>query len=164
MNRVVKCCVDDRRRCWRSPRLRLGSGSQLSLLSSNGKTAVIAGDAAGLKALYSTDPPAQVSVETVAKAGAEADTSFWLGLKARSMKTEIVRNEMRHGHISYIFRAEVQPADGPAIIITDDQSWQQQGDQWRMVAVERTDAPHLKQPSDMKKNIYPRRRRRTRRD
>jgi thioredoxin 1 len=118
------------------------------------KAAVLAGDATALKALYSTNPPAEVSVKMV-KGDAEADTSFWLGLKARSIKTEVVRNEMRHGHLSYIFRAEVQPADGPAINITDDQSWLQQGDQWRLVSVERTDAPHLKQPSDMKKNIYP---------
>jgi len=118
------------------------------------KAAVLAGDETALKALYSTDPPAEVSVKLV-KGRADADISFWLGLKARSMKTEVVRNEMRHGHISYIFRAEVQPAIGPAISITDDQSWQQQGDQWRLVSVERTDAPQLKQPSDMKKNLYP---------
>lgn len=118
------------------------------------KSAVLAGDAAGLKALYSTNPPAEVSVK-MAKAGADTDIGFWLGLKAKSLKTEVVRNEMRHGHLSYIFRAEVQPADGPAISITDDQSWQQEGDSWRLVSVERTDAPHLKQPSDMKKNIYP---------
>ena len=89
------------------------------------------------------------------KGHADADISFWLGLKARSMRTEVVRNEMRHGHLSYIFRAEVQPASGPAISITDDQSWQQQGDRWRLVSVERTDAPQLRQPSDMKKDIYP---------
>jgi len=118
------------------------------------KAAVLAGDATALKALYSTDPPAEVSVKLV-KGRADADVSFWLGLKARSMKTEVVRNEMRHGHISYIFRAEVQPANGPAISITDDQSWQQQGNQWRLTSVERTDAPQLKQPSDMKKNLYP---------
>jgi thioredoxin 1 len=118
------------------------------------KAAVLAGDATALTALYSTDPPAEVMVR-MAKGGSDTDTSFWLGLKARSLKTEVVRNEMRHGHLSYIFRAEVQPADGPAISITDDQSWQQQGDQWRLTSVERTDAPHLKQPSDMKKNIYP---------
>jgi len=118
------------------------------------KAAVLAGDASALKELYSIDPVAQVSVGVV-KSTAEADASFWLGLKARSMKTEAIRNEIRHGHISYIFRAEVQPADGPAISITDDQSWQQQGDHWRIISVERTDAPHLKQPSDMKKNIYP---------
>lgn len=118
------------------------------------KAAVLAGDAAALNALYSTNPAAQVAVG-VAKTTVDADTNFWLGLKPRSMKTEVVRNEMRHGHISYIFRAEVQPATGPAISITDDQSWQQQGDQWRLVSVERTDSPHLKQPSDMKKNLYP---------
>jgi thioredoxin 1 len=118
------------------------------------KTAVLAGDATALNALYSTNPPAEVSVR-MTKGGADTDTSFWLGLKARSLKTEVVRNEMRHGHLSYIFRAEVQPASGPAISITDDQSWQQQGDRWRLISVERTDAPHLKQPSDMKKNIYP---------
>ena len=118
------------------------------------KAAVLAGDAATLNALYSTNPPAQVAVG-VSKTTVDADTNFWLGLKPRSMKTEVVRNEMRHGHISYIFRAEVQPATGPAISITDDQSWQQQGDQWRLISVERTDSPHLKQPSDMKKNLYP---------
>ena len=118
------------------------------------KAAVLAGDAATLKELYSTDPAAHVSVG-ILKSNADADAAFWLGLKARSLKTEGGRNEVRHGHISYIFRAEVQPADGPAISITDDQSWQQQGDHWRIISVERTDAPHLKQPSDMKKNIYP---------
>lgn len=118
------------------------------------KAAVLGGDSSALKDLYSIDPAAQVSVGVV-KSTADADASFWLGLKVRSMKTEAVRNEIRHGHISYIFRAEVQPADGPAISITDDQSWQQQGDHWRIISVERTDAPRLKQPSDMRKNIYP---------
>ncbi len=118
------------------------------------KAAVLAGDGSALTALYSTDPPAQVSVK-LEKADAASDINFWLGLRARSIKSEVVRNEMRHGHISYIFRAEVQPANGPAISITDDQSWQQQGDKWRLIAVERTDAPQLKQPSNMKKNIYP---------
>ncbi len=120
------------------------------------KTAVLAGDAAALRAMYSTDPPAEVSVKLV-KGGADSDINFWLGLKARSMKTEVVRNEIRHGNISYIFRAVVQSGlpNGKTIDVTDDQSWQQQGSQWRLVSVERTDSPHLKQPSDMKKNIYP---------
>jgi thioredoxin 1 len=118
------------------------------------KAAILVGDLSALKALYSIDPPARVSVG-IAESNAEADANFWLGLKARSMKVEVVRNEPRHGHISYIFQAEVQPADGSAISITDDQSWQQQGGQWRLIAVERTDAPHLQQPSDMKRDIYP---------
>jgi ketosteroid isomerase-like protein len=120
------------------------------------KAAILAGDVAALKAMYSTDPPAEVSVKLV-KGGADSDINFWLGLKARSMKTEVVRNEMRHGYISYIFRAEVQSGlpNGQTINVTEDQAWQQQGDQWRLVGVERTDSPQLKQPSNMKKNIYP---------
>jgi thioredoxin-related protein len=120
------------------------------------KSAVLAGDAVALKALYSTNPPAEVSVKLV-KGGADADINFWLGLKVRSMKTEVVRNEMRHGHFSYIFRAEVQSGlpNGQTINVTEDQSWEQQSNQWRLVGVERTDSPQLKQPSNMKKNIYP---------
>ena len=120
------------------------------------KAAVLAGDAAALKAMYSQNPPAQVSVG-VTKSDVDSDVNFWLSLKPRSIKSEVVRNEMRHGNISYIFRAEVQSGlpNGQNVNITDDQSWQQQGDQWRLVSVERTDSPHLRQPSDMKKNLYP---------
>jgi thioredoxin 1 len=118
------------------------------------KNAVLAGDAPALKALYSADPRARVFVGTV-KSDADADANFWLSLKARSIDVHVIRNEPRHGHISYIFRAEVQTANGVATTITDDQSWLQQGDQWRLISVERTDTPQLKQPSDMKKNIYP---------
>jgi thioredoxin-related protein len=117
--------------------------------------AVLTGDAAALKALYSTDPPAQVSVKTV-RYDAESDINFWLALKPRSMKVDVIRNEPRHGHISFIFQAEVVsgPPNSQTLRITDDQSWKQQGDQWRLIAVERTDAPKLRQPANMKKNIY----------
>jgi thioredoxin 1 len=118
------------------------------------RTAVLAGDAVGLKSFYSTDPAAKVRINAVMR-DADADVSFWLGLKPSSIKAEVVRNEPRHGHVSYIFRAEIQPSSGPAIRLTDDQSWQPQGSRWRLISVERTDAPHLKQPSDMKTNIYP---------
>src|SRR5438270_12233278 len=118
------------------------------------KAAVLAGDAATLRSLYSTNPPAQIQVN-MTKSGADTDINFWLVLRPLSMKTEVVRNELRHGRISYIFRAEVASGlpNGPTMNITDDQSWIQQGDQWRLVSVERTDSPRLKQPSDMKKNL-----------
>jgi Thioredoxin-like len=120
------------------------------------RSAIIAGDATGLKALYSADPVAQVQANGVA-AGADADLSFWLGLKARSMKLEIVRMKERPGAEGIIFKAEVQTglSDGRTVSVIDAQGWQKQGEQWRLVGAERTDAPHLKQPSDMNKNIYP---------
>jgi thioredoxin 1 len=120
------------------------------------KAAVLGANANALKALYSTDPAAQIFIGTT-RSTVDADINFWLALRPRSMRTEVVRNEPRHGHISYIFRAEIVSGlpNGQTITVTNDQSWQQQGDQWRLISVERTDAPHLKQPSDMKKNLYP---------
>src|ERR1700757_890028 len=118
------------------------------------KAAVLAGDAATLKSFYQTEPPADVRINAV-KADAVADINFWLALKPRSMKVDVVRNEPRHGHISFIFRAQVGLTDGRSILLTDDQSWQQRANQWRLISVERTDAPRLPQPATMKKDLYP---------
>jgi ketosteroid isomerase-like protein len=118
------------------------------------KAAVLAADPAALKSFYSTDPAAQIRIETVMH-DAGADTSFWLVLKPKSMRTEFVRLIVRPAIASVIFRAEITGADGKKIGLTDDQVWKKQGDQWRLVASERTDAPQLPQPADMKKNLYP---------
>ena len=120
------------------------------------KTAVLAGDTVALKSMYSTDPPVQVRINTVTR-DADADIQFWLAQKPRSMSVEVVRNELRHGHISFIFRSEVVSGAPGAqtVALTDDQSWQQIGGQWQLISVERTDSPRLKQPSNMKKDLYP---------
>jgi len=120
------------------------------------RNAILAGDAAALKAFYSSDPVAQIETGG-AVANAEADINFWLALKARSMKIEIVRMKEKPGAESIIFKAEVRTglSNGQAVNVTDAQGWQKQGDQWRIVGAERTDAPHLAQPADMKKNLYP---------
>jgi len=120
------------------------------------RRAILAGDAASLKALYSTDPAAQVQANGV-ESGADADINFWLGLKARDMKLEIVRLKEGSGTEGVIFKVEAQTGspNGQSMSVINAQGWKKQGDQWRLVGVERTDAPHLKQPSDMKKNIYP---------
>jgi hypothetical protein len=120
------------------------------------KSAIIAGDAAALKGLYSADPAAKVRANGVVT-GADADVSFWLSLKARNVKLEIVRLTEHQDAEGVIFKAEVQTGlpSGEIVNVTDAQGWQKQGEQWRLVGAERTDAPHLKQPSDMKKNIYP---------
>ena len=70
------------------------------------KAGVLSGDAAGMKALYSSDPAAQVQVNT-SKQNADADVSFWIGLKARSMQVEFVRSIVRTERASVIFRADV---------------------------------------------------------
>jgi thioredoxin 1 len=116
--------------------------------------AVLTGDSSTLTGLYSNDPPAEISIKTMNHT-ADADTTFWLDLKVRSMKAEIVRLVVRPERASIIFRAAIVEGDGRTLNVTDAQGWQKQGDQWRIVGVERTDNPQLKQPSDMKKDIYP---------
>jgi len=120
------------------------------------KAAVLAADAPGLKALYSTDPAAQMRIKTVMH-DADADTSFWLGLKPHSMKVEIVRLIVRDTRANVIFRADVVSGlpNGQSVNVTDDQTWTKQGDKWRLVYAERTDSPRLPQPADMKKDLYP---------
>lgn len=118
--------------------------------------AVLTSDAATLKALYSTDPAAQIRIKTVMHP-ADADISFWLDQKVRSMQVEIVRLVVRPDRASVIFRADIVPGvpNGQAFKVTDDQYWVKQSDQWRLLGVERTDAPKLQQPADMKKDLYP---------
>jgi hypothetical protein len=120
------------------------------------RNAIIAGNLASLKALYSSDPPCEILANNVAT-GADADIGFWLGLKAQDMKLEIVRIKERPGAESIIFKAEARSGSSAEQIVnvTDAQAWRNQGGQWRLVSAERTDAPHLKQPADMKKDIYP---------
>jgi thioredoxin 1 len=118
------------------------------------KGAVLAGEAAPLKGFYSADPVAQVMADGV-RTNADADVNFWLGLKARSITLHTVAVLDRPKGTSVVFKADVQLANGQTLSVTDGQMWRKQGEQWRLMSVERADAPHLKQPSDMNKNIYP---------
>jgi thioredoxin 1 len=117
------------------------------------KDAVIAGDATALKTFYSTNPTAEIEANKV-EGNADTDCAFWLGLKARSIKLEIVRFKTRPDAASVIFNAVAETPNG-TITIADSTDWLKQGDDWRLRYVTRTDAPHLKQPSDMKKDLYP---------
>jgi ketosteroid isomerase-like protein len=119
--------------------------------------AVLTGDAAALKALYSTDPPAQIRVKDQMIAASD-DVNFWVGMKVRSMKVEIIRSTTPRPDVTHIiFRADVVTGlpDGHSTTVTDDHIWLKQGDQWKLASAERTDAPRLKQPADMKKEVYP---------
>jgi len=118
------------------------------------KAAVVVGDAAGLKTMYSADPAAQVMANGV-QTDADADANFWLGLKAQSIKLEIVRMKERPAGMSIIFKAEVTLPNGRILKVTDGQGWRQQGTAWRLTGVERADDPHLAQPADMNKDLYP---------
>ena len=116
--------------------------------------AVLAGDAEAMKRLYSVNPAAEVEANKAA-GDADADANFWVGLKARSLKLEIVRLRTHPDTVSIIFNAVAENTTGKTVTIADSVVWLKQGEIWRIRYVTRTDAPHLKQPSDMRKDLYP---------
>lgn len=118
------------------------------------KTAVLAGDAAGLSSLYSTNPALQVAIGKGAS-DATAETSFWVGLKARKIDLQLnQKTSPQPGVQVVVFQAEVQTGS-ETLYVTVGQAWQQQGDSWRLVVVKHTDPTHLQQPPNADKNIYP---------
>jgi thioredoxin 1 len=117
------------------------------------KQDVMAGDAAALKALYSTDPAAEVRANSTT-GDARFDIDFWLGLKPKNITMEIVRFRQRENRASVIFNAKISDGKND-LIVADSMGWLNEGGQWRIAAVERTDDPHLPQPTHMKKDIYP---------
>jgi hypothetical protein len=121
------------------------------------KNAVIAGDAEGLKMLFSTTPPPKVSIGKEASDVA-AEANFWKGLKVSEITLEIVQKEQPEPGIQVVvFQAEVHQSGpkGEILYVSAAQAWQQQSDQWRLVMVSRTEPAHLKQPMDTNKNLYP---------
>jgi thioredoxin 1 len=122
------------------------------------KSAVLSGDRVGLKALYSTAPPAKVTVPP-AESSPGADVDFWAGLKARSVDLDDLQSTSPQPGVQVIqFQAEIQsgvPPKNETLYVSEAQAWQQQGNEWRLVVVQRTNAAHLMQPANKDKNIYP---------
>lgn len=119
------------------------------------KNAVLSGEAGGLKMLFSTQPPAQVAT---AKGSSDVDTeaNFWAGLKAQKIDLDINQfSSPQSGVQIVVFQAEVHKAGSAELYVTEAQAWQQQSGQWRLVMVKRTEPAHLKQPPDIKKDLYP---------
>ncbi len=118
------------------------------------KAAVIAGDSASLFGLYSANPPMQASTMK-GLIDAKDESKFWIGLRAHSITLDQVQKTAPQEGVEILtFQAEVQGSDG-TVYVNESQLWQQQSGQWRLVASKRTDAAHLRQPLDQKKNIYP---------
>ncbi len=121
------------------------------------KTAVLAGDAVALQALYSTTPALQVTIDKE-QSDASAETRFWIGLKPRKITLEVIqKTSPQPGVQVVVYQAEVESAASKdqTLYITEAQAWQQQSDQWHLVVVKRTEPAHLKQPLNKDKNIYP---------
>src|SRR5271169_837613 len=113
------------------------------------KAAVLGGDAAKLRALYSTNPEARVILPS-GETNAQADIAFWTGLKARGIKLEIVQSTSPQAGVQQVaFQAEIRSAAQnklQTVYVIDGQLWQQQSGQWRIAATRRGDLTRLQQP------------------
>jgi thioredoxin 1 len=121
------------------------------------RAAVLAGDAAKLGALYSTNPEARVILPS-GETNAQADIAFWTGLKARGIKLEIMQSTSPQMGVQQVaFQAEIRSAAQnklQTVYVIDGQLWQQQGGLWRIAATRRGDLTRLQQPLSTDKQIY----------
>src|SRR5581483_3262135 len=123
------------------------------------KTLVVRGSIAALSQIYSTEPPARVTVitKTSANISVQDDAEFWAGLQARRVSLKISQETSPQPSLKQVtFQATVTPAlPGRTLYILESQLWQQQGLEWKLVAVERTDARRLEQPLSVDAKLYP---------
>ena len=122
------------------------------------KTAVSSGNASALKTLYSTAPPATIGTEAADNLGPDADVAFWTGLKAHRLKVDIVQSASPQAGIQeLLLQLEIRAASpaAKAVYINAAQVWQQQGAEWRLVVLKRSDPARLQQPLEVSKEVYP---------
>lgn len=133
-----------------------GAGSVLVNLD-QWKGLVTTGDAGVLKTLYSTTPAVKITTPA-GEIDADADAAFWVGLKVQKLKVDVTKTDVTRPDVqSVVFQAEIQSgASTPAktVYVNEAQIWQLQGQQWRMVVVQRTAPSRLLQPTSVEKDIY----------
>jgi hypothetical protein len=125
------------------------------------RAAVLSGDASGLTALYSANPPATAASPENKNANASLDVQFWTALKADGLSaielSEIQDQSPQSDLRQIIFQATLILRDRPARrrYVSVAQVWQKQGETWRIVSSKRTAAARLRQPLSPKKDLYP---------
>jgi thioredoxin 1 len=117
------------------------------------KAAVLKGDAAALKSLYSTTPQAQIST-TSGHIDADTDVSFWVGLKAKSMTMTVAEaGSPQPGVESFTLQLKIIGANGRRTNIVEGQAWLNEGGVWRLAGAKR-DIAKLAQPTALNEKIY----------
>lgn len=125
------------------------------------KGALTSSDNTSLKALYSVTPPARyVDKEGKAAGDITPEIEFWRKQLSSGMSNvQYLSNveEDRNGlHLVNLQIAMTVPTSaGPKTrYVIEQQAWQQQGDQWRIVLATHTDLLKIKQPTKLNPNLY----------
>ena len=118
------------------------------------RTAVISGNAAGLKSLYSTQPAAQINT-SAGHVDSDSTVAFWTGLRAKSISLKAAEaGRLRPDVEAFTLLVKVTGANGNVRNFVEGQTWQNQGGVWRIVG-EKRDLAKLAQPETVDAHIYP---------
>ena len=123
------------------------------------KAAVVRRNAVTLKAIYSTEPAARISVVTKnsSEISADSEAAFWVGLKATRVELKIAETADPQPDVHQVnFEATVHRAPpGRTLYVIVTQVWQKQSDSWKVLASQRTDERKLEQPLSVAEKLYP---------
>lgn len=128
------------------------------------KAAVIAGDATALKAMYTTEPPAQSKTPAGVSADPGSDANFWASLAPQGLHDfqpkvlEIAKPQP--GVVILVLRVEfnIGPGTGSPVVIGGSQAWIDQNG-WKIIQTQRSD-PHpaptrrLPEPTKFNTDLY----------
>ena len=125
------------------------------------KVALASGDIAALKAFYSTNPPARfVTKEAKPADDISPETDFWQEqIRSGVKNVEVISQaeDDKNGlHLVNLQLAMTVPTpSGPKKrYVIEQQAWQQQGEQWRIVMATHTDLLKILQPKSPNPNLY----------
>ena len=126
------------------------------------KAAVLSGNAATLKALYSVEPPATTKTPKGTSGDPAAEPDFWAGLKPSGLsrlKTRIAHIDSPQTGVQRVFFTLEATMQGPSgatkSFASIAQAWIQEDGKPVIVATQRTNLSRLPQPIDAKPDLYP---------
>ena len=126
------------------------------------RAAILAGDAAAMQKLYSTDPPA-----TTMKGGgnlltSKEDVDYFIAIQKSGLtdiKLDVIKvAQLRPDLQQAFFQAEIKASSnsGPqSLYFTSMQLWAKQGNDWRLLTSSRTPVTRLRKPDSLTANLYP---------
>jgi thioredoxin family protein len=107
-----------------------------------------------VKGLYSSSPPAHV-ITPAGDSEVDAESAFWTTLTSGKMKVHIMQAQSpQPGMEQVVLNVQVPQSSRSDVTYREVQVWQEQNQQWRLVASQRGEPTRLEQPIT-KKNLYP---------
>lgn len=126
------------------------------------KSAVLSGDVAALKALYSLQPPAQTTTPKGKSGDPTAEPVFWASLRSSGLSglaTHVISVESPQEGVKRVLftvEATMQSPSGPTKSFASvAQAWIDEDGKPEIVVTQRTNLSRLPQPVESKPNLYP---------